>query len=182
MAFLRRIRKKAGRFILKHKIDNHSRNREFVNLDAAQTVGILFHHIDTENFGVIKNFVRKLEGEGKKVSAVGYIEKKEVPNFYLVRKGFDFICLEDLNWYCSPQTSWMHDFLEKEFDVMINLSIDKFFPVEYIYALSRAKFKAGKQLANWEYDDLTVDIKESRDIQHLINQISHYLREINKKQ
>jgi hypothetical protein len=182
VAFLHGIRDKAGRYILNQKIHNNSRSREFVNLDAARTIGVVFHHIDPENFGFIKNFVRKLEAEGKKVNAVGYIQKKEIPDFYLVRKGFDFFCLKDLNWYCRPDTPYIQEFLNREFDVLINLSLDRFFPLEYIYALSRARFKAGNRLDDWHYDDLSLDTGENRNIPYLIEHLTHYLSIINKKQ
>ncbi len=148
----------------------------------ARTVGIIFHQEDNKSFEAVQRFVETLAKEGKQISVIGYIESKIIPDIYLLRKGYSFFCLKDLNWFCSPKPSFVYDFIEKDFDLLINLSIDSLFPVEYIYALSKAKFKVGKYTNGSEHADLLIDIKSSRDINYLIQQIIYYLSIINKKQ
>lgn len=145
------------------------------------TTGILFHHTNEEDFVAIQGFLRELSGNNKQVTGLGFIEAHDIPVFYLLKKGITFFCLKDLNWYYKPQADFVIDFINREFDLLINLSLDNYFPVEYVYALSRARFKAGKLTKGYNYDDLTIDVKESRDIKYLIQQFSHYLSIINKK-
>jgi hypothetical protein len=178
---LQRIRKKAGRFILNHKVSNFTRNKEFINLEVAQTIGILFHHIDNESFRTIQKFIKDLTKEKRQIYAIGYIETMEIPDFYLLKRGIDFFCLKDINWYYKPEQGFLQEFTEREFDLLINLSIDDYFPVEYIYALSKARFKIGKHSDNYDYADLSIDTKDNRDIDYLVQQISYYLQTINKK-
>jgi hypothetical protein len=181
VVILKEIRKKAGRYILNHRISKFSRKKEFIGIQAALTIGILFHHIDNDSLRSVHDFIKKLTKEGKQVIAIGYIETKEIPDFYLLKRGFDFFCLKDLNWHYKPEAEFLQDFTDREFDLLINLSMDNFFPVEYIYALSRAKFKAGRYTPDYDYDDMTIDIKDNRDVKFLIQQISHYLGLIKSK-
>lgn len=181
MAFLEGIREKTGCFVLRRKVRGLSRERQFINLSDAANVGIIFQQTDNQSFEAVRLFIKSLEAVGKKVFALGYVDSRKIPDFYLLRKGYNFFCQEDLNWYFRPGAAVVNDFLEKEFDLVINLCIDNFFPVEYIYALSKARFRAGKFISGSEYSDLSIDIKDSRDINYLIGQITHYLSIINSK-
>lgn len=181
MTFLKGIRKKTGRFILRQKIRRSSRSKEFINLEDATTIGVLFHQRDYKSFESIQKFLKKLAEQGKQVFAIGYIGMKDIPQEYLLKKGFNFFCLKDLNWYYKPEPDFVEDFIKSDFDLLINLSIDNVFPVDYIFALSNARFKTGKYTPGYEFADLSIDIKKSGDIDYLIMQISHYLTEINKK-
>jgi hypothetical protein len=180
--FLQGIRKKIGYFILNKKIPGLSRKKQFVNLSDAGTIGILFHQTDDESFAAVQDLLKSLASEGKQIAAIGYIDSKKIPDFYLLRKGFNFFCIDDLNWFFQPEPAFINDFIEREFDILINLSIDNRFPVEYIYALSKAKFKTGKYRNGSSHADLAIDIKDNRDVGYLIKHIIHYLRIINKKQ
>ena len=182
MAFLQGIRQKIGSYILEKKVNDLSRNKQFINLADSATIGIVFHQPDNGNFKAIQEFMKMLAAEGKQIAALGYIEGKNVPDFYLLRKGFNFFCDSDLNWFHQPEAGFVDDFVKREFDILINLSIDNSFPVEYIYALSNAKFKVGIYANGISHSDLVIDVKDNHDVDYLIGQITHYLRIINRKQ
>lgn len=182
MAFLPGIRQKIGSYILKRKIHGLSRKKQFINLADAGTIGIVFHQPDNESFRAIQEFLKKLAAEGKQIAALGYIKGKSVPDFYLLRKGFNFFCDSDLNWFQKPEPGFVGDFINREFDILINLSIDYPFPVEYIYSLSKAKCKVGIYANGTSHSDLVIDVKDNHDVDYLIAQVDHYLRIINKKQ
>jgi hypothetical protein len=180
--FLQGIRKKIGCFLLNRKISGLSRRKQFINLADAGTIGILFHQSDDKSFAAVQDLLKSLASEGKQIAAIGYIDSRKIPDFYLLRKGFNFFCIADLDWFYQPEPTFISDFIEREFDILINLSIDNRFPVEYIYALSKAKFKTGKYRNGSSHADLSIDIKNNRDVSYLIQHIIHYLRIINKKQ
>lgn len=181
MIFLKGIREKTGRLILKQKILRSSRIKEFINLEDATSIGVIFHQADYKMFESIQKFLKNLSDDGKQIFAIGFVEMKEIPQEYVLKKGFNFFCLKDLNWYFKPEPDFVEEFISRDFDLLINLSIDNVFPVDYIFALSNARFKTGKYTEGYEFADLSIDIKKSGDIDYLIMQISHYLSEINKK-
>ncbi len=182
MVFLKEIRKKIGGFILGRKFRGLSRNRQFINLADISLVGVIFQPTRKQDFESVNEFIKELKAEGKQIFAIGYLESEEIPDSYLLRKGYHFFCTKELNWYFRPESPFIDDFLEREFDLVINLSLETLFPVDYIFALSKARLKAGKYFDNSEYSDISIDIKNSCDVRYLAEQITHYLKIINKKE
>ncbi len=182
MAFLQGIRNKIGYFIIKRKVRNLSRNKEFINIADAGKVGVLFKQTDEENFEAVQDCVRMLAEGGKQVFVIGYVDSKEIPDFYLLRKGFNFFCRNDINWYGIPQPAFVNDFIEREFDLLIDLSLDNVFPIDYIFAISKARFKTGEYAVRAEHADLSIDTGLNRNVGYLTQQIYHYLSILNKKQ
>ena len=59
-------------------------------------------------------------------------------------------------------------FIKEPFDLLINLSLEDYYPIRYIIALSPALFKVGKFDANEIYLDFMIDIeKEKQTIKSL---------------
>jgi hypothetical protein len=181
LTFLKGIRRKAGNFILRRNIRKLSRNKRFINLEDVNTIGVVFSLKDNDGFESINELLKELTARKKQIFAIGYIEKKKIPDHYLLRKGYNFFCMADLNWYFKPEPSFVSDFIEREFDLLINLSTDQAYPVEYIYALSKARFKTGKFFEGTDHSDLAIDTGQSRDTKYLAEQLTHYLQIINKR-
>ncbi len=181
MILFKDIRQKTGSYLLKRKIRKLSRKKQFINMVDAQTVGIVFKLSDDAVFRAVNDYLKELTAEGKQVFVIGYIDAREIPDTWLLRKGYNFFCMKDLNLYFIPELPFVKDFLKREFDLLINLSIDRTFPVDYIFAVSKAKFKTGKFFEGYDYSDLAIDIKESRDVGYLTEQMTHYLRIIHPK-
>ncbi len=182
MTFLKGIRRRTGNFILRRNIRKLSRNKKFINLEDITTIGVVFYLKDSNGFEEINEFLKELTIREKQIFAIGYIEKKTIPDHFLLRKGYNFFCMTDLNWFHRPEPLFISDFIEREFDLLINLSIDQIYPVEYIYALSKARFKTGKFFEGTDHCDLAIDTGQNRDIGYLTEQLTHYLQIINKKQ
>lgn len=182
MAFLQELKKKTGLFVLGRRIRKLTRNKAFINLADAGSIGIVLHQVDNDIFEVIQNFIRELINEGKKVKTVGYVDLKTIPDHFLLRKGVSFFCREELNWYSVPEADFIDQFINEEFDLLIDLSLINYFPVEYIFALSRARFKVSRFNEGNSHADLCIDIKSKTDISYLIQQLNHYLRQIKSNQ
>jgi len=170
-----KIRKKAGRFVLRKKQKRLRRKRKVCNFKYAKSAGIIFHCDNSQMFEAVHNFVKQCTDQGKEVYAIGYVPEKKVPDNYLLRKSLRFFSLEDLNWYKKPTPSFVEDFINTQFDLLIDLSMSYSFPVEYIRALSIARFKTGKQFEENDHLDMSIVIKENRDIDYLVQHIVHYL-------
>ncbi len=150
-------------------------------MDSVRTVGIIFHQKNDASFDAVQGIIRELKETGKKVSVIGYIDANFIPEFYRIRKGFHFFCKQDINWYSIPEPAFVEDFIRERFDLLIDLSIEDHFPLEYIFALSTARFKAGKFVQGSDHADLSIDIGSNRDVFYLTQQIKHYLSLINTK-
>jgi len=127
-------------------------------------------------FEVVHNFVKECRDEGKDVFAVGYVPEKKVPENYLLRKSLHFFCLSDLNWYYKPVVPFVELFINERFDLLIDLSINSSYPVDYIVSLSDAGFRAGKRTDDSEHLDLSIDTGNNSDTNYLLQQIVYYLK------
>ncbi len=183
MSFLEGLRKKAASVILRYNIRKVNRRKQFMNLSDVRTVGVLFSPSENNGFGPVHEFIRQLSREGKQVYAIGYIDKNAVPDNFLLRQGYNFLCRHDLNWFFRPEADFVNDFIERELDLLVNLSFEDYLPLDYIHSLSRARFKTGRfRVDDNETTDLAIDVRNKRDTKYLIEQIIHYLQIINRKQ
>ena len=177
---LKEVKKTIGKFILKRRLKKQNRRREVKNLMHCESILILAS--EPEDMGAMNTseFVRYLKGLGKDVVTVfSPIGKKQInksygPEIELIAKG-------DLNFFLIPKKPVIHDCIEREFDLLIDLSLSNTFTLKYIHALSMAKFKVGGAV-NYKnrYSDMTVDIKNNPTVEYLITQLKHYLININK--
>lgn len=178
MSTFNNIKSKIGEFNLKKRLKNQRRKVKTHNFKTARSAGILFSSPDEQSFSSVKDFLSFLSNNGMKVYALGYVPSKKVPQQFLMWKGINFYCNTDLNWYHKPKNELIEQFINQDFDILFDLSINEYFTVNYVGSLSRAEFKIGKQNRN-SYQDLVIDIKKNESVNYLIEQIKHYLNILN---
>ena len=146
--------------------------RQPVTLQRAKSIGILFNAEDIANNDKIIDFSKKLKSNLKEVQLLGYLPKREFGFQY----PFPFISNKDTTWYGKPGGGTSGFFTRSPFDLMINFSTEECLPLEYISAVSRAKFRVGfnKEQDNANYDLILIP-KEKSDISNLILNLEKYL-------
>ena len=172
------IKCRIGRFNLRKRLKNLKRHIITHNFNTAKTAGILFSSPDEKSFEAIKDFLSFLSNQEMNVIALGYVPGNKVPQQFLMRKGINFYCNTDLNWYLKPKTEMIDQFIDKEFDILFDLSIKQSFTTDYVGSLSKAAFKIGIQKEN-AYPDLVFDINKNKSTDYLIEQIKYYLNILN---
>jgi len=148
------------------------------NFNTAASAGILFSPSNQESFNAIKDFLSFLSQKNMKVIALGYYPGKKIPEEYLMRKGINFYCNTDLNWYYKPKNAVVNQFIDQEFDILFDLNLNDHFTTEYVGSLSRASFKIGKN-SETPYQDMVIDINNNQSVEYLIEQIKYYLNILN---
>lgn len=176
----RNLRSKIGYALLKRLAKSVDRNVHSVHLYSAKKVAVIFQPAGQEEFEKVQQFIKSLKDKGIYITAVGFIREKKIPNIFLLRKGYDFFCYDDLNWYCKPTAPFIENFINEKFDILIDLSLERNLPVDYLIYLSKAGFKAGKHFGNGEPFDLTIDVSKNNNISYLVEQLQYYLSLINK--
>jgi hypothetical protein len=100
-----------------------------------------------------------------------YNSKKTAINF-----NFPYFNKKDINWHFEPVSQNVNEFIQKKFDILINLVVGDCPPLEYVSALSNAHFRVGKYENNKMYcADMLIDIKGNSDINYLVEQVKRYL-------
>ncbi len=159
-----------GKRAINKKVARTKRVVKVCNLNNAKTIGIIFNANHIISYEIIKDFTKHLSEKGIDYNALGYVNDKELIDHYLYRKGFDFITKAQLNWYYKPSGSVVDDFVKKPFDILISLSLEKSFPIDYIVAASKAKFKVGKLIENVSYTDLMIDMEKENQVMHNLHE------------
>ena len=180
MEFIRNLRSKVGYALLRRKVRATDRSVKAVHLYSAKKAAVVFRATGQADFELIQNFIKTMKEEGVDVSAVGFVKEKKIPNMFLLRKGYSFFCLEDLNWYCKPIAPFVESFLKEKFDILIDLNLERCLPLDYLVYLADAGFKAGKHFVGDHPFDLTIDVNKNNNLAYLIDQLQHYLSLINK--
>jgi hypothetical protein len=168
-----RIKAFIGARILEKKLRNQKRSVTVCTIKHAQNIGILYNATEYVSFEIIKEFTKKLSQNNSNVSILGYVDSKKLIDHYLYRKGFDFFSRNDLNWYYKPISEVTTAFIAKPFDLLIDLSLETCYPVQYIVALSPATFKVGKFSPDEKYLDLMIDTeKEDEQMKKVHDEIT----------
>lgn len=87
---------------------------------------------------------------------------------------------KDLDWLGFPKPGTVDDFINTEFDLLLNISLTRSFQSEYVTAMSKARFKAGWSPDENNFFDLNINIKEKQDSLFLARQQIFYLSRLNK--
>ena len=179
MAYLfQNTREQIGRWILKKRIKNKYRNSQFLNYSNANNIGIIFNATHQNTYEVARKYIRALNEMNISVKALGFVDSKEVLEFYQKSIYFEFFSRKNLNWYHKPNNPNTKAFIETKFDILIDLSIVEDFPIQYIVALSEARFKVGSVKGTENYYDFMIRLDEKQDLEYFVEQIDHYLKMI----
>jgi hypothetical protein len=182
LSVLTNIREKTGLLSLRRESSRVRRERRVINLGEARMIGVVYLLPDEPAYRTISAYVKKLQDTGKIVKALGYVESKRLTGQFLPKLSYDFLYPSGLNWIFKPVSTAAKDFMETDFDILLDLSMDDQLPVMYITGMSKAKFKAGmKSDLRSRYLDLMIELEEKDGLDELIEQIDHYLSIINKK-
>lgn len=157
-------------FYLRFK--NKEKNRNPTSLQNAQKIGILFQADNIKQNETLVHFADHLKNHNKEVQLLGYVPKRVIEHSY----PFPFISDKDSNWYGKPGGGTVGYFERSPFDLMVNFCTDECLPLEYITAVSDAKFRVGfnKAIENANYDLILLS-KEKNNISKLIQNLEKYL-------
>jgi len=171
---------KYGHAVLSNKKKKINRERGIFNFDTAKQCGIVFNATTQESYERAKSFIDFLITKNIIVIAIGFVDSKEVQEFYRETIHFKYFSRKNINWYGKPRNTNVDEFIANKFDILFDLSLSNDFPLEYISALSLAKFKVGRYTSDNADYDLMIDISKNPKPDYLIEQIKNYISILNK--
>ncbi len=182
MGLIRKIKDLAGNYFLSGEVKNLHREKKFMNMEEAKTIGIVFEASDAGNFELVKKYITYLRDMKKKVKAIGYYDQKNIPPMAYSKLEYDFFCQKDLNWYNAPGNVYVKNFMEDKYDILLDLNLNDLFPLHYISTMSKASFKVGKRSEqNNSIFDLLIETDNEKGLKYFLKNIDTYLFIINKK-
>ncbi len=138
---LSKYRIKSGFYKLKQEIKKITRINKSVSLKAAQYIGILVTVHNQKQLHEVEKVSLEFQKANKKVHLLAFtsdLTLKTLPN-----TNIQLITNEDVNWNFIPKREKIINFVNNEFDILINLCTEICFPLVYITALSKSLFKVG---------------------------------------
>lgn len=173
------IRNTLANLRLRRLVEENSNGHETVNFDAAKKIGLLYDATEQKNFEIVKEYVKEVRGRQKEVLALGYVDKKVLPQYQFAQLGLDFFTRKNLNWQMVPDSLEVTNFIKEPFDIVVNLSNNDIFPLRYIAAVSKAKFRVGRfDLSSVSCYDMMIEASAESDLKQFIKQAEEYLRKI----
>jgi hypothetical protein len=179
LSTLKNIQQKFGRFSLNRERKRLFRNVKSFSIDSASTIGIIYDATNRNDAETIKKFVQYLKEELKEVLALGFIDSKDSSDIVSAHLNYVYFDRRDLSKRMIPNGHEVANFTNKPFSILIDLNLKDNFPIEYISALSQAKFKVGAAGAyRDDVCDLIIDVAQNNNLEYFIIQLKHYLKMI----
>jgi len=165
---------------LKRSLKKHKsfREKQMASLEQVRSMGILCQINDENSYKEIYDLFSKLQSPKRTLWLMAYIDERNVPYFCLPQLSADYFSKKQLNWYGKPDFVQLHDFLNRDFDILIDFSRNNLPPLQYILATSKAKLLVGANgYAQHLYDIYFHDETESNHLQ-LLKIIHNYLHKL----
>ena len=135
----------------------------------AKSVGIVFTVEDKSKHDIVKEFVRKLELEGKQITVITYLPKNRENHEFM----FDFFTEKDVSFFGSITSESALRFANTSFDFLFYLDTDPNPLLLNVIARSKAKCRVGKFFDKGQpYFELMLEVKTGT--QSLIDAIYTY--------
>lgn len=158
------------------KIAQRPRQKQFVKLQEAKNVGLVFDAGDQENFELIKKFIQQIKEYCKGIHTVGYIDAKVMPSLAYIKTDIDLFNRSELKKLYQPQSPYIKTFIEAERDILIDANIGDKLPLRYIAAASKAKCKVGVHTAGNEHlHDVLLNVGTNNGLEFFLQQTLKYL-------
>jgi hypothetical protein len=162
--------------LLQRKLNRSTRKKVMCDLDGAKTVGILFTADNAVSYDRVILFVNELtEKRNIKVLSIGYVENKKDIDQFPEQTGFRFFSAKQCNWYGRPKDHSVDYFIEKDFDILLDLNLNDTIAIDFVVGMSKAKYKVGRLKPSTRMYDMMIDVNKNNTLDNLISQIELYL-------
>lgn len=168
---------------LNRTLKGNTRKRGNPDIYNAKSFGILYDASTEHEFKVVKEFFKDLRVYGIQANSLGFVNHTEKTFHPLARPESDYFFKHHLNWYNKPAGVEVNNFIEKPFDLLVNVSLHDFYPLDFIAAASAAKCKIGRSEGRFAHIyDLAIETKGITDSKTFVYLIIHILSQINAPQ
>ena len=172
------IAKYYANYIL-NRVNSSSRKVKYsCNLKKSNSIAVLFDATDVNNIKIIKDFVYSFSSGKQKVSVMGYVNKSTTSFDHFSSLYFDYFSNKNLNWFGKPYGYLITNFLDYEYDILIDLNQKNHYLLNYLLKASTAKFKIGASKKDITIFDLEINSDEISNLSVLITKITDYLTQV----
>jgi hypothetical protein len=181
MELFKNIRIKIGESILRNKIARIKRKIHYTDFNHVTSIGIVWDASNPDEFMHLSRFHQKMLERKIEISVMGYYPEKELPDKYTAIRYMNFIRKKELSFFHIPVSADSDAFINKKFDLLIDINFRKLLPLRYISWLSDSALKVGlyEEETTESPFDLMMEIKTPVDVENYLSQVIQYLEMIN---
>jgi hypothetical protein len=183
MEVFKNLRLKIGNGILSRKIDKTKRKVYYSSFSQVKSIGIVWDASKPSEFVNLSRFHQRMNELNVDVRIFGFFPGKNLPDQYTAIRYLSCIRKDEINVFYQPLSPEAEKFINNPFDILIDVNFNKLFPLNYVTALSKARFKIGLSDGdniNSPFN-LILELKNPVDIDQYLNQSIHYLEMIKDK-
>ncbi|KAF0236277.1 MAG: hypothetical protein FD181_2848 [Prolixibacteraceae bacterium] len=145
----------------------------FPNINTVKTIGVIWQPTQKEAFQYLKSYFNR-----EQVIFRGFCVFEAITNPH---QDANTLTVKDLDFWGLPKKDKVDEFINIRFEVLFNIAFEDNLVLDYITALSQARFKVGSTQIINNYFDLNINIGENQDAVYLAKQQIFYLAQLNKK-
>ncbi len=177
VSIIEKIKRKIRILLKRRALRSFARERHVVSYSMANHFAILFEMDSKDVLASITPFVKQLQIDNKELCFIAYYPRKRMLEAQDVPKEVTSVIRKDFTLFMQPGNEVLRQFLKKEFDILIDLSSHKAFPMKMLAALSKAKYKVGANHPDYfDIYDLILDVKDNCLPSELAKHVIHYLK------
>ena len=167
------LKNKYARRKLKKLVAKTAHQPVMPNIETAKVIGVIWQPTQKDAYTYLKNYFNR---DQVIFRGICVFEEAVNPPEYT-----NTITTNDLTWWGLPKPEKTEEFLKMNFDVLLNITLNPNLAIDYLTALSQAKFKVGWSANEPNYFDLNIKIEQNHDAMYLAKQQIFYLAQLNKK-
>lgn len=150
-----------------------TRNKAIMNFDTAKTALILMDGADATSEKSILLFFDYLKANKIQADRLSYFHRKAANR---EAKDSEFLMdKKNISWLGSPKGKEYDPVVNREYDLLFDFSLKRYFALQWIVELSKAKFKIGILKGKTNPYDFMIDPGQSGLVSEYIEQIKKYL-------
>ena len=168
-------------FLLKHKtkkiLESQKREKVFLNWNKIQKILIVFNSKDYEEADA---FIEYLEKKGRHIKVYAYKDKSD--NYDYSETPYSIVTQKILkDWSGESLRVLVNNLKSEQYDLALDLSLQRNLILEYLFANANALLKAGYKKSDLPFYDLSItslpiqDEKSSKYVTELARQVIYYL-------
>lgn len=169
--------------LLRRSLKRHKsfREKQLASLEQVRTIGIMCQIFDEDSYKEIHGLFSKLHSLKRTVWLMGYVDGRSVPYYCLQQLSADYFSKKNLNWYGKPDFIQLNDFINTDFDILIDFSHNDLPPLQYILSTSKAKLIIGANKHAQNLYDMFIKSDIEMDHIELLKTIHNYLLKLTGK-
>ncbi len=139
----------------------------------AKSIGILFSVEDKQKHDAVKEFIKQLQHDGKKVMVLEYLPKQKDNYEFL----FDFFTIKDLTFWGKIESPDADKFIETPFDYLYCIDNDSNPLILHVLARSKARCRIGKFTQQYN-SFFELMIEQNGSVKNLIENMYRYTKQL----